>query len=346
MNKIYSYQVYGLEIHSNKKINQFYSSNRDAYDLCIVFKCAKWNEVDVLEHNEPIYKSKIPPSKEYPMFAVWKFPKLDHIDLVIRTWNSTSPVYFVYNNTSTELSIYYENETRFQDILTYLSGPVMGCILRMKEKIVLHASVVAINNIAVAFIGPKGAGKSSIIAAFAKAGYPIISDDLAVMVPSIEGYKVCFGYPRMRLLGEVINNVLDLDYDRLEPVLDKVNKYYVNLDTETNYKFHDAQLPLETIYFLNDRKEKGELSAINLSEVNSFMKLQSNTYAEYMLDKELLSKEFYHYGELLKNCKVKALDRVDDLSSLENCVQFILNDLQTLLSVSYTHLTLPTTPYV
>ena len=50
---------------------------------------------------------------------------------------------------------------------SYLLGPVMGVLLRHRGVICLHASAVAINGRAVAFVGPPGAGKSTMAAALA-----------------------------------------------------------------------------------------------------------------------------------------------------------------------------------
>ena len=59
-----------------------------------------------------------------------------------------------------------------------LLGPVMAWILIQRGLVVLHASAVEIDGQCVAFLGDKMAGKSTTAAAFVRAGYKIVTDDI------------------------------------------------------------------------------------------------------------------------------------------------------------------------
>jgi len=60
-------------------------------------------------------------------------------------------------------------------------GPIMGWLLFQRGLAVLHSSAVSIDNFAIAFMGDKGAGKSTTAAAFLQAGADLITDDLLVI---------------------------------------------------------------------------------------------------------------------------------------------------------------------
>src|SRR5262245_28440463 len=60
----------------------------------------------------------------------------------------------------------------------FLLGAALGVLLYQRELVVLHASAVALNGSAVAFLGESGAGKSTMAAAMHAYGYEIIADDI------------------------------------------------------------------------------------------------------------------------------------------------------------------------
>ena len=68
-----------------------------------------------------------------------------------------------------------------EDACTYLIGQVINFALRLRGGISLHASSIAIGDRVIAITGAPGSGKSTTAAAFARLGYSILSDDVAVL---------------------------------------------------------------------------------------------------------------------------------------------------------------------
>jgi len=64
-----------------------------------------------------------------------------------------------------------------EDLTVLLLGPVFGQILRLRGTTVLHASAVALEGKALAFVGHSGAGKSTTMAALVRQGCRFLSDD-------------------------------------------------------------------------------------------------------------------------------------------------------------------------
>lgn len=86
------------------------------------------------------------------------------------------------------------------DIFTsYLLGNLIAIALRLSGQIVLHGNAVLVGDRAIAWVGGKGAGKSTLSAAFADAGYEPITDDQLVLRVGPEGYLPAHGVPAIRL---------------------------------------------------------------------------------------------------------------------------------------------------
>ena len=80
-----------------------------------------------------------------------------------------------------------------------LLGPVMAIWLHLDRRLVLHGSGVACGSGVVAFVGDKGAGKSTTAAASVLAGWPLVSDDLLVCGPTLTGWKAEATYAQLKL---------------------------------------------------------------------------------------------------------------------------------------------------
>ena len=78
----------------------------------------------------------------------------------------------------TKLWASWPSESSVEEAATYLLGPVLGLLLRFRGITCLHASAVAIDGSVIAFVGAEGAGKSTTAAAFARAGFAAVSDDV------------------------------------------------------------------------------------------------------------------------------------------------------------------------
>lgn len=61
--------------------------------------------------------------------------------------------------------------------VSYWLPSLLGLSLRLGGRLILHANAASIDGRAVIWLGTKGAGKSTLAAAFAAAGYPILADD-------------------------------------------------------------------------------------------------------------------------------------------------------------------------
>ena len=88
-----------------------------------------------------------------------------------------------------------------EDAATYLLGPILGFVLRLRGVVCLHASAVAVGDRAVVLLGPSGAGKSTTAAAFgasASRSSPTTSwpwSHEGARSPSVRALRVCGSGP-------------------------------------------------------------------------------------------------------------------------------------------------------
>lgn len=85
---------------------------------------------------------------------------------------------------------------------TYLMGQVVSMAMVKQGIEPLHATAVVIDGQAVAFLGDSGFGKSTLGAAFVKAGFTILTDDLLVIERKERQFMAHPGPARLKLMPE------------------------------------------------------------------------------------------------------------------------------------------------
>jgi hypothetical protein len=192
----------------------------------------------------------------------------------------------------------------------------------------LHASVVCVANNAIAFIGPGGSGKSTTAAGFTKLGYPILADDVAALKDNGDSFTVQPGYPHLRLWPSSVQFLYGHS-EALPRLVPKStwDKCYLNL-SETEQNFQQDELPLTAAYFLDERANDSAAPSIHsLSPGDALMRLVSNSYANYLLDRNLREREFLLLTRLSRSIPMKRLVPHTDSDCLLDLCALVLDDL-------------------
>jgi hypothetical protein len=204
-----------------------------------------------------------------------------------------------------------------------LLGPVMGTLLRQRGNLVLHASSVAIDGRAVAFIGHKGFGKSTTAASLQARGHPLVADD--VLPVTVNGSATVWpGYPQLKLWPEAAKAALGDGPERLQNLHDRVSKK----GRTAQGAAPDVPLPLEAVYVL-DRGET--LQVTKRSKTDGFLELLRHTYAAEQLhdgDDAAAADRLKQYTALAETVAVRTLTRPRDLSSLDALARLIERDVR------------------
>jgi hypothetical protein len=323
------YNLYGLTLQTTQEIKHLLPSLKiNEIDVTINFEQHQTEIEYIFKHKSTeIHASYGLAQNNIPYLTIWKQFESVNEFLVIRYTDGKETAFFVSDKKGENVKVLYHPTIPIEDILTYFLGPVIGCVLRLKNKICLHASVVNIKGKAVAFIGEKAAGKSTLIATFASLGYPVLSDDIAVLFEKDKECYVELGYPRMRLWKNTIENLSNINIEDLKPVLSHIEKYYLPLYSgqKDQWNFQIKPLVLDKVFYLQPRNEDNLCQIKDCKSMKGFLKLKQNIYAEYMLEDDLKVKEFEVFGKLSNLNKVKLLDRYNDLNSLEEVLDIIVN---------------------
>jgi hypothetical protein len=198
----------------------------------------------------------------------------------------------------------WPDDYTLEDACTYLIGPVIAFVLRLRGITCLHASSVAVDGQAIVLMGAPGAGKSTTAAAFAQLGFSVLADDVAVLDDKGEQILVQSGYPRANLWPDSVRMLLGSE-DALPLITPNWGKRYLALDHE-GHRFQPTPLPLGAIYVLGERQANSTMPTIEeLVGHQAFATLVANTYINYLLDRQMRSLDFHVLGRILEEVPVR-----------------------------------------
>jgi hypothetical protein len=228
-----------------------------------------------------------------------------------------------------------------ENTFSYLLGPVLGLLLRLRGITCLHASAVAFDSWCAVFVGAEGAGKSTTAAAFAGQGHPILSDDVVALTspvseqsapakdcPPVPLFQVLPAYPHISLWPDSAEMVPGLpgNLPRLAPDWDK-RRLALGAD---GILYASQPLPLAAIYIFAERREDVAPAIAPCLPKNALLSLVANTYANNVLRPELRAKEFSLLDSLVASVPVRLLTPHRDPARLTEMCSLIRQDLASL----------------
>jgi hypothetical protein len=216
-----------------------------------------------------------------------------------------------------------------EDACTYLIGQVINFALRLRGVISLHASSIAVGDRAIAIMGAPGAGKSTTAATFARLGYSILSDDVAVLDDQGSTFLVQPGYPRVNLWPDSARTLFgpQEDLPRITPTW---GKKYLSLD-RNGYRFQSDPLPLIAVYMLDKRDAALAVPVVKeLTATEAFATLVGNTYLNFLLDADMRRREFEVLGRLATAIHARRVRPASDPSKVFELCEVIAADARRL----------------
>lgn len=242
---------------------------------------------------------------------------------------------FFVNRSGTEVWTTWLEAATLEDTATYLLGPVLGFVLRLRGVICLHASGVAIGDRAIAFLGPPRAGKSTTVACFAARGCPVLTDDVVALVDLGAVFQMQPGYPHLRLWPSSVELLYGSAQalPRLTPK-DGINSWWDKRDLDLRahgHAFQQQPLPLAAVYLLDDNANARQTPHIEPVPVHAgLMTLVANTYVNYLLDSQARAREFDLLGRLVANVPLRRVCHYKELRSVTQLCDALLDDFRTL----------------
>lgn len=219
-------------------------------------------------------------------------------------------------NEGREVTVHPDVDVSEADLHPFVTGPVISVLLHQRGYFVLHASAVVISDAAVAFLGAKGDGKSTLAAHLQVRGHRLISDDIVPVRFESGGPNVLAGFPRIKLFGDSISAVGECP-DNFPRVHRFVEKRSFNVSND----FSSEPIPLQRIYVLSDAPDVG---SEELGPAAAFIELTRHTYVNKYL--KALGSESDHFQQcqsLLQDVPVWQLRRPRDFAAMEEVCELI-----------------------
>ena len=209
---------------------------------------------------------------------------------------------------------------------TYLLGQALSFALVKQGFDPLHATTVAIDGAAVAFLGESGYGKSSLGAMFIQAGHRLLTDDLLVLSPHDGGFTAHAGPPRIKLFPGIARHTLG-PTERGTPIASTTRKLVIPLDDRQAFR---CPLPLKAIYVLTPPARSRTMAGARIrcvSKRRACLALLRNTFNASVTDPGRLSRELSFAASVAETVPIKLLAYPRTLRVLPIVREAILADL-------------------
>jgi hypothetical protein len=324
----FTYLVFGLTLRSNGPIPELplATRNDDVADVHVHLNLSPL-ETRILPSDPAtlIYASPYQDESGSSMLRIWsidggKLCRLDYADGT-RFW---------LDREGTEVWATWPENSTIEDTATYLMGPVLGRLLRLRGVTCLHASAVAFGEQAVAFVGPAGAGKSTTAAALALRGHAILSDDVVALAERDRSFYVHSAYPYLCLWPESVASIYG-SADALPQLSANYAKRCLSLGKH-ELQFAERPLQLAAIYILGERRGDPAPTIEDLAPQQAFLSLLANTFGMNVVDGSLRAKEFETLGRLVPAVRIRHIWPHQAPSRLPELCQRICDDVQAISS--------------
>lgn len=311
--------IYGLHVRLNQSVPGLLLSNQQSVppDVQIHFgNMPSWFQHESLNRSLWYVKSE-QQAGETPNLVVWKLAGHYHL----RYADGTE---FLIDDAGKRVWATWPGATlTLEDTATYLLGPVMGFVLLLRGFISLHACAVAIGDRAVAIVGPAGAGKSTTAAAFAERGYRVLAEDVVTLRDRETEFLVQPGYPSIRLWPASVEALFG-SADCLPKLTPTWDKCYLDL-TQDKYAFEHDPLPLAGIFLLAERKDDPATPFVQeVAPAEALLSLIANTYATYLMDRQMRAREFELLQRVLHSVPVRRVTPHSDPARIDALCETIL----------------------
>ncbi len=318
----FTYSLFGLSIRSNLSIPRLIPAIPTEHSDVEIHlgSLPITNSQSQMEPKNLIYVSSDANKSGAPAVRIWKVMNDDALHLVY-----FDGVQFWLDRAGTNIWALWPDTSSLENVATYLVGPILGLLLRLRGITCLHASAVAFGDRAVAFVGSEGAGKSTTAAALSRRGYPVLSDDVVTLVEHDRAFHVMPAYPYLCLWPDSVEKIEGSReaFSRFTPDWDKRCLPLGSPDA----RFEDRALPLGAIYVFGDRGADPALPIEALSAQDAFITLVANTFATNLLDSDMRAREFALLGRLVSVVRIRRLHLKRDSERLHELCNRISEDL-------------------
>lgn len=188
--------------------------------------------------------------------------------------------------------------TRSRVVAHLFLAQVLPLALSQRGRLVLHASAVATQHGAVAFLGAAGQGKSTLSASFVRRSFPLLTDDGLLLVEDGTMLAGVPSYPEIRLWPDVLAVLGDSGLETHD-VAHRTGKKRLTIDRGP-WMFSREPVPVRRMYVLG-RAKPARSRAVTITALTpreAFIELVKHTYRLDLDDHTRLRDEFDSIGRI------------------------------------------------
>ncbi len=289
----FTYWAYGLKISSNIPVIGF-------------------TEFAVNEPDVTITEGDVPENLEYITSKFGLFQSNDH-ELLFRH----QPVGAFYIAKGNQIVIQKAEGVKESDLSSVIVGICLGAILHQRILLPLHASTVCFRNKCIVLAGRSGAGKTTLAAAFIKAGASLIADDVSLIKFEDDMPVVMPAFPTIKIWSDSLQH-FGISSEGLIAVRDEMHKYYLPVD-----QFQIVPAPADHIIILNTHSSP-EIEFHSMNGYEKFFELRKYTYLHKSFSgNDYLTNHFQLAGKLASKVPVHKLIRQKDKFDTDQLMDII-----------------------
>jgi len=216
--------------------------------------------------------------------------------------------------------------TLLDEVRWYLLHLVFPFVLRLRGSLSLHACAVALPGGASVFLGESGDGKSTLAAAFAREGFPVLADEVVVLPHGPR--PLCLpGLPYLRLSPASLTALFDGSV-WASPGHD--GKLLLQLEDLSSGASTVPQ-PLCSIYILARRQAQAFGRRVHITPMGpkeSLKALLSRDYTAALISPPQMQETLARYAELCQGLPVYRLEYASGFEVLPLVIQAVLTQEQ------------------
>lgn len=319
------YSAFGLTLQCNFVIKSLtpLDGNVNPIDVRIFLGSSPCGEGKVAE--ELFYVSDYWSSAGTPQLQIWRaatgtYLRMQYLD----------GLQFWLHSSGQEVWVLLPHSSSTADAVSYLLGPVLGILLRLRGTVCLHASAIVFGDRVIAFAGGEGAGKSTTAAAFSSRGYRVVTDDIVALKERDGRFHVLPGYRHLCLCPDVVESL----YGSPSALPQLVSDWEKRSLAEGMYqtRFETQALPVGAIYVFGDRQPGFFPQIEPLDRRRGLIALVANSFASKVLDKPRRADELGVLGRLVAEVPVRRLCLGQNSRELDRVCDAIGSDLVSVLN--------------
>ena len=217
------------------------------------------------------------------------------------------------------------SEANLADVACYVTGPILGFVLRLRGVIALHASAIEIGRKAVLLVGDARSGKSTTAAVLATMGYKVITEDVAALSLHEGALTVRTGCSEVALRPDAVASMFGSTdaLPRFSHTWDKRR-----LDLMEIGAFATEPVPLGRVYMLTNTEGFPNAPCVApMPTRDAMVELLANVYANRLLHDELRLRELDTLQQVVSSVPVKVAATGAQPHLIPRFCEVLLDDL-------------------